>query len=140
MLSLIRKISFYSNESMLILKTFFLGATTVGHNFTSQQQAGHVSHQSQSRHGSTHQRYYDNQKDNVCLKLKFKIFEYLLNYNCYILFLLDHLFQRIELVICWTSVRVITGIILQITLKGYSISNNTNKQELSKVRKFCKNI
>ena len=29
----------------------------MGHNFASQQQAGHTSHPSQSRHGSTHQRY-----------------------------------------------------------------------------------
>ena len=40
-------------------ETIYLGATTVGHNFASQQQAGHTSHPSQSRHGSTHQRYVE---------------------------------------------------------------------------------
>ena len=55
-----------------LMRTFYITGATVAHNFTSQQQAGHTSHQSQSRHASTHQRY----------TIVFIDLNYILNYYC----------------------------------------------------------
>ena len=66
------------------MRTFYITGATVAHNFTSQQQAGHTSHQSQSRHGSTHQRYTIVFIDsNYILNYYFPIVEITRTFNYY---------------------------------------------------------